>query len=313
MPLLQATTLVSGRTQPSSSTTPAGPEEPLSDKNFAALVEFIHETCGIKITPKKRTMLDGRLRRRMRSLGISNINDYCRFLFDERHHACNSEVVHFIDAITTNKTDFFREAGHFNFIEANVLPASAASGQRKIRVWSAACSTGAEAYTIAMILEEFRRNVRDLDYSILATDISTEVLDKAIVGCFPEAMIEPIPEALRRRYVLVSRDQTCREFRVVPSLRSKVAFTQLNLMDDNYPFDTDFDMIFCRNVLIYFERPTQAQVLTKLCRHLRHGGHLFLGHSESISGLNLALTPLATTIYQRTYAVNENKNKGARR
>lgn len=287
----------------------------LTDKNFNALVQFIHESCGIRITPKKRTMLDGRLRRRMRTLGISNINDYCRFLFDERKHACNSEVVHFIDAITTNKTDFFREAGHFKFIEDSVLPVLAASGKRRIKVWSAACSTGAEAYTIAMVLEEFRRSVRDLDYSILATDISTEVLDKAIAGCFPEAMIEPIPEELRRRYVMVSRDLNCHEFRIVPALRSKVSFTQLNLMDENYPFDTDFDMIFCRNVLIYFERPTQALVLTRLCHHLRYGGHLFLGHSESISGLNLALVPLATTIYQRAqiHAVNENKNKGTHR
>lgn len=291
-----------------SSALPVSKDEPLTDKNFADLVLFIQQSTGIKITLKKRSMLDGRLRRRMRVLGISNINDYCRYLFDEKNHACNSEVVHFTDAITTNKTDFFRENAHFTFIKDKILPVLVASGKRKIKVWSAACSTGAEAYTIAMVLDQFRHTVRDLDYSILGTDISTDVLDRAIAGCFPDTMLEPIPEALRRRYVMVSRNPDCREFRIIPELRSKVAFTQLNLMDDNYPFDADFDMVFCRNVLIYFERATQARVLTKLCRHLRHGGHLFLGHSESISGLNLALTPLAITIYQR--ASNENKNKG---
>jgi chemotaxis protein methyltransferase CheR len=275
------------------------PDEPLNDQNFWQLAQFIHNYCGIRITAKKRSMVDGRLRHRMRLLGINSINRYVSYLFDEDGHACNSEVVHFIDAITTNKTDFFREPNHFDFIEANILPALAEAGRRKIKTWSAASSTGAEAYTIAMVLEEFNRKAAGTDYCILATDICTEVLDKGLTGCYPDMMIAPIPEELRRRYVLVSRSPGSHEFRIVPALRSKVSFTQLNLMDANYPFDTDFDMIFCRNILIYFDRPTQIEVLGRLCRHLRPGGHLFLGHSETASGINLPLTQVATTIYQR--------------
>jgi chemotaxis protein methyltransferase CheR len=274
-------------------------DEQLSDQNFWQLAQFIHNYCGIRITAKKRSMVDGRLRHRMRQLGINSINRYVGYLFDEDGHACESEVVHFIDAITTNKTDFFREPNHFDYLEATILPALAEAGRRKIKTWSAASSTGAEAYTIAMVLEEFRRNVADVDYCILATDICTEVLDKGLAGCYPDMMIAPIPEELRRRYVMVSCSPSSHEFRIVPTLRSKVAFTQLNLMDASYPFDTDFDMIFCRNILIYFDRPTQIEVLGRLCRHLRPGGHLFLGHSETASGISLPLTQVATTIYQR--------------
>jgi chemotaxis protein methyltransferase CheR len=274
-------------------------DEALSDQNFWQLAQFIHDYCGIRITAKKRSMIDGRLRRRMRTLGIANINDYCGFLFDEEGHACNSEVVHFIDAITTNKTDFFREPAHFDYIEAQILPAYARAGKRKIKVWSAACSTGAEPYTLAMVLEDFQRTAPGIGYSILATDLCTEVLNKGLDGCYPEMMLAPIPEERRRRYVMIARSPGFHEFRIVPSLRSKVTFTQLNLMEESYPFDADFDMIFCRNILIYFDRPTQGKVLNNLCRHLRTGGFLFLGHSETVSGVSLPLAPVATTIYQR--------------
>ena len=276
----------------------ADSEEPLSARNFQRLCTLVHSYCGIRLTTKKQSMVDGRLRRRMRALNIANINDYCSFLFDDAHPGAQSELISFIDAITTNKTDFFREPSHFKFLEDRILPTLRKAGRRSIKVWSAASSTGAEAYTIAMVIDHFFRE-GGFDYSVLATDICTDVLAKGTTGLYPDGMIEPIPEEFRRRYVLVPTDPSRLEFRIAQRLRSKVSFEYLNLMDDRYPYGQDFDMIFLRNVLIYFERATQEEVLAKLCAHLRPGGFLFLGHSESLVGAKLPLTAVANTIFQR--------------
>ena len=155
------------------------PAEQLNDKNFRRLAEFIHGYSGIKMPANKRTMLEGRLRRRMRATRIGNVNDYCRYLFEDDGMA--AEVIHLIDAVTTNKTEFFREPAHFEFLKTRGLPALARTG-RPIKAWSAACSTGAEPYTLAMILEEHRRASRRQDYSILCTDLCTQVLGQAIGG-----------------------------------------------------------------------------------------------------------------------------------
>ena len=272
--------------------------EPLSVRNFGRLAEYIHAYSGIKMPAGKRTMLEGRLRRRMRVHGFAEVNDYCRFLFDEG--GLDGESVHLIDAVTTNKTDFFREPFHFDHLRDVVLPKLAASGRGRIKLWSAACSTGAEPYTLAMVLDDFCEGRRSLDYSILATDICTEVLDQAIAGRFPEAMIEPVSVEQRRRYVMTARDPRAREVRIAPALRSKVAFARLNLMDATYPADRDMDIVFCRNILIYFDKPTQAKVLTSLCDHLRPGGYLFLGHSESAAGVTLPVRQVANTVFQKS-------------
>jgi chemotaxis protein methyltransferase CheR len=295
-----------------SSTVAAEHDGPLTERNFKQLAAFVHSYCGITITAKKRTMVEGRLRRRMRALNITDLNDYCEFLFKDKRG--EEEIVNFIDAITTNKTDFFRENGHFDFIRSRILPRLADAGQRKLKVWSAASSTGAEAYTIAMVLDDFGRNAWEFDYTILATDICTDVLNKGLAGRYPITMIDPIPEEMRRRYVMLSRSPGCQEFRIVPALRQKVAFTQLNLMDTDYRLRTEFDMIFCRNILIYFDRPTQGAVLSRLCGHLREGGHMFLGHSETIAGIDLPLTPVATTVFERrAHGGRESQNKGTGR
>lgn len=269
----------------------------LSAKNFKRLAELIQGYSGIKMPSNKRTMLEGRLRRRMRVLGIYSLDAYCSHLFDE--DGLEAEIVHLIDAVTTNKTEFFREPAHFRFLEEKALPALARSGRKTIKVWSAACSTGAEPYTLAMVLEEHRRAHREQDYSILCTDLCTQVLAQAVAGVFSHAMIEPVDMELRRRYVLRSKDPRRGEVRIAPELRSRLAFARLNLMDERYPVDGDMDLIFCRNILIYFDKPTQAKVLSRLCDHLRPGGHLFLGHSESIVGIDLPVTQIANTVFQR--------------
>lgn len=271
--------------------------EQLSTRNFQRLAEFIQAYSGIKMPASKRTMLEGRLRRRMRAKRIDDVNDYCRYLFEE--DGLESEVIHLIDAVTTNKTEFFREPAHFDFLVNTGLPAIAATRKREIKVWSSACSTGAEPYTLAMILDEFCEDQRGVDYSILCTDICTEVLDQAIAGRFSEQMIEPVSMSRRQRYVMRAKDRSRPEVRIIPQLRSKLSFARLNLMDDAYPVDDDFDMIFCRNLLIYFDKPTQARVLQRLCGHLRSGGYLFLGHSESIVGIDLPVKQIANTVFQK--------------
>ncbi|WP_299013896.1 CheR family methyltransferase [uncultured Caulobacter sp.] len=269
----------------------------LSAKNFARLAAFIHDYSGIKMPGSKKTMLEGRLRRRMRTYGHTNLNDYCRFLFDDG--GLEAETVHLIDVVTTNKTEFFREPSHFDFLEKKGLPALTEGRRKPIRAWSAAASIGAEAYTLAMVLEDFVADRPGLDYSILATDICTDVLAKGVAGRYPEVMIEPVAMARRRQYLMQSKDRSLREVRIRPDLRSKVSFARLNLMDETYPVDRDLDIIFCRNILIYFDKLTQAKVLGRLCDHLVPGGYLFLGHSESIVGLDLPVRQVANTVFQK--------------
>jgi chemotaxis protein methyltransferase CheR len=275
--------------------------ERLRQSDFRRLAEFIQDYSGIKMPPSKITMLEGRLRHRVRDTGAANLVDYCRMLFER--DGLRTEAVHLIDAVTTNKTDFFREPEHFRILVQKVLPTMLADrhagGQAQVKLWSAACSTGAEAYTLAMVLADWRAQRRGLRISILGTDLSTEVLNVAQRAVYPEAMVAVVPPELRHRYLLRSRDRKRQLVRVVPELRAWAKFARMNLMDPEYPVDQDFDVIFCRNVLIYFDKPTQHAVLQRLCQHLRPGGYLFLGHSESLAGMDLPLHSVANTVLRR--------------
>lgn len=269
----------------------------LSPANFKRLAAFIHEYSGIKMPPAKKTMLEGRLRRRVREQGLASLDAYCDWLFSGEN--VEAELVHLFDAVTTNKTDFFREPTHFEFLTREALPTIADTGRREIRAWSAASSIGAEPYTMAMVMDDFCTRRRGLDYSIFASDLSSEVLGEALAGIYPKAMIAPVPEAMRRRYIRVSRDPGRATVRIAPSLRAKLTFARINLMDAHYPAPRDLDLIFCRNILIYFDKPTQAAVLQRLVQHLRPGGYLILGHSETIVGVDLPVRTAAGTVFQR--------------
>lgn len=273
----------------------------LRQADFRRLARFIQDYSGIKMPASKITMLEGRLRHRVRATGAADLTDYCAALFD--HDGLRSEAVHLIDAVTTNKTDFFREPEHFHILVQSALPTllaeRRAGDQTQVKLWSAASSTGAEAYTIAMVLADWRAQRPGLRVSILATDLSTEVLAVGQRAIYPEAMVNVVPPELRHRYLLRSRDRSRGMVRVVPELRAWVRFARLNLMDAEYPTERDIDVIFCRNVLIYFDKPTQHAVLERLCRHLRPGGFLFLGHSESLAGLQLPLRTVANTVFRR--------------
>jgi chemotaxis protein methyltransferase CheR len=270
--------------------------------DFARLAAFIEDYAGIKMPPSKTTMLEGRLHRRVRALDLANLDAYCRYLFEQ--DGLRAESVHLIDAVSTNKTDFFREPEQFRLLRARLLPAwrdgPDAARPGRLRAWSSACSTGAEPYTLAMVLAEFVRDHAGAPAEILATDISTDVLATARRGIYPQSMAEPIPPPLRARYLLRSRDRARGLVRMAPPLRAMVRFGRFNLMDAAYDLGGAFDLVFCRNVLIYFGRETQAAVLRRLCGQLRRGGALFLGHSESIGGLGLPLTPLGANVFQRT-------------
>ena len=274
----------------------------LSPQTFSRISQFISDELGFKMPPAKKTMLQGRLMKRMRKLKLQSYESYCNYLFSEegRQH----EMVHMLDAVTTNKTDFFREPRHFEFLTRQVLPELARSEgagvQRRLNVWSAGCSTGAEPYTLAMVLGEFSAAYAGFDYAILATDISTRVLSIAREAIYTETEAKPIPLALKKKYLLRSKDRTRQLVRIDPKLRKKVSFGRLNFMDAQYGIKTAMDMIFCRNVLIYFDHPTQQQVLSRLCRHLRPGGYLFSGHSETLNGFDLPLHQVDTTVYCRT-------------
>ncbi|HLO79064.1 MAG TPA: CheR family methyltransferase [Magnetospirillum sp.] len=271
----------------------------LCREDFGRLAEYIQGATGIRMPPGKKTMLEGRLRRRLRDLGMGGFSDYCRFLFDENGLA--DEAVHLIDAVTTNKTDFFREPDHFHYLAGHALPEMTARGwgvRRPLAVWSAAASIGAEAYSLAMLLADYARVQHGFDFSILATDICTEVLETGARGIYPEAMIEPVPQDMRRRYLRRSRDRSAATVRIAPELRAQVQFARLNLIEAPYGIDDRFEVIFCRNILIYFDRPTQQKVISQLCGHLRPGGYLFIGHSETLSGMALPLRQVATTVFQ---------------
>jgi chemotaxis protein methyltransferase CheR len=273
--------------------------DPLSEKDYALLAEMLSDFVGIRLPPTKRVMVEGRLRRRVRALGLPSLAEYCRLLAHDE--ILDSEFVHLVDAVTTNKTDFFRERQHFDFLRNDIVPTLLSSrrptGGHLLKLWSAASSNGAEAYSIAMLLADIAKTTGSFRYAILGTDISTEMLAQAIRAVYPQEMIEPVPPQMQLRYLMRPRSGRG-EVRIVPELRRLCRFIRLNLMDRQYPFDQDVDVIFLRNVLIYFDKPTQEAVVGRLISHLRTGGYLLLGHSESMIGTNMALRQVAPAVFQ---------------
>ena len=276
----------------------------LNNKHFAAIAQVIEGHVGIKLPPTKRTMVEGRLRKRVKALGFKDLSAYAVALFEPG--GLDQELVHLIDCVTTNKTDFFREPSHFEFLRDVAVPQllkAHGPAVASLKLWSAACSTGAEAYTMAMVLQDLVDMGRKLRFSILGTDISTEVLREARSAIYARDFVAPVPATMQQRYLMRARDPAQQRVRITPELRRQVQFQRLNLMDSSYPFDRDVDVILCRNVLIYFDKPTQAAVISRLSSHLRPGGYLMLGHSESMAGAGIdGLVQVAPTIYQSTAA-----------
>ncbi|SMH28948.1 CheR family methyltransferase [Azospirillum agricola] len=282
---------------------PPSSRDGLSPRDFGRLAVIIESHTGIRMPPTKRTMVEGRLRRRLRTLGLPDMNAYCRHVLDGG--GLDGELVSLIDAVTTNKTDFFREIDHFRYLMGTAIPALSRlphhpGRDRPLKIWSAACSTGAEPYTVAMLLLEQARAGMPIRHEIVATDICTEALDTARMGIYPADMARMVPEPFASRYLMRSRDPEDATVRLVPPVRQSVRFGRLNMMDPAYPVSTDMDVIFFRNILIYFDKATQKKVLEKLCGHLRPGGCLFIGHSETITNMDLPLKQAGSAIFIRS-------------
>ena len=268
----------------------------LTQRDFQRLSTFIYQKLGIKISDSKRTMLQGRLGKRLRALKLSCIEDYCEYLFSPEGECM--EYVHLFDVVTTNKTDFFREIGHFDYLTSQVLPFWQPTHGHRFRIWSAGCSTGEEPYTMAMVLDDYARSRPGFDFEIVATDISTRVLDHARTAVYHKDRIAPVAEPLRKRYLLKHREPGNELVRISPQLRKKVRFGRLNFMDSSFQLSDKMDVIFCRNVIIYFDKMTQEKLVGKFCHHLKNDGHLFLGHSESLHGFSVPLHQVAPTVYR---------------
>jgi chemotaxis protein methyltransferase CheR len=278
-------------------------DDHLSTVDFTRIANLISSEVGIKLPPAKRLMVEGRLRKRVRALNLTSFDDYCDYLF--RRDGLGQERTYLINAVTTNKTDFFREPEHFALLEQTLVPELIAlrRGERNplLKVWSAASSTGAEAYTLAMVLSDLAANRRDFRFAILGTDISTAVLAQGRRAVYPAEMVAPVPPEKQARYVMHARKPGVRpEVRMAPEIRRTVRFAHLNLMASSYPFDRDVDVIFLRNVLIYFDKRDQESVIGRLIEHLRPGGYLALGHSESMVGTTISMRQVAPAVFQKT-------------
>ncbi len=272
----------------------------MTGKDFKRLRDFIESRSGIKLAESKKDMLEGRIRKRLRYFGMHSFAEYCRYIFSPEGMA--HELEHMINAVTTNKTDFFRESWHFEYLIKTALPELI--GEQKLinktfYFWSAGCSTGEEPYTLAIFLNELAENCPGFRYSILATDICTEALEKAEAAIYDEENIKPIPLALRKKYLLRGKDHSSNLVRIVPEVRERVEFRRINLMDNDFGINDPVDVIFCRNVIIYFEKSTQEKVVGKFCQHLIPGGYLFMGHSETLNNLNVPLAYASATVYRK--------------
>ena len=275
--------------------------EAMSDKIFCRFSAFVQSELGIKMPPAKKTMLQSRLAKRLRALGIQSFDEYYEYVFSPA--GIKNELPNMVDLVTTNKTDFFREPRHFEYLVEKALPELINSARRgldkKYNFWSSACSTGEEPYTMAMVLNEFAGHWPGFQYAILGTDISTKVLKQAALGIYEEDRVAPVPLAFKKKYLLRSKDRTKGAVRIAPELRAAVSFQWINFLQNDYRIRQTMDVIFCRNVIIYFDRPTQELVLNRLCKHLMPGGYIFMGHSETLNGLQVPLVQAAPTIYRK--------------
>lgn len=274
----------------------------LSDRDFNRMSEFIHFNWGLKMPDAKRLMLESRLAKRLRDLNLDSFEAYCEYLFSPRGMETEPGIM--IDVLTTNETSFFREPTSLEHLMERVLPEWAQSrqnsGARKLRVWSAGCSSGEEPYTLAMLCSEFAAKHPGLnfDYSLLATDISAKVLKQALAAIYKQERVAKIPLEMKNKYLLKSRDASHHQVRIVPELRARVTFRRVNLMD-GFRCDKPMDIIFCRNVIIYFDQETQHRLLTRLCDQLRPEGYLFTGHAETLGGMSLPLEPVIPMVYRK--------------
>lgn len=268
-----------------------------TDRDFNYFRRLIKEHAGIELSDAKRDMVYGRLTKRLRALDMTVFKDYCNYLEDPSN---DEEFTNFINSLTTNLTSFFREQHHFDYLKNTLFPEIAKKNyqSRKIRIWSAGCSTGEEPYSIAITVKEFFPESAGWDVKILATDLDTNVIETAANGVYKNERVEGLPKNMLQRWF--HKGKGSKEGLVVVSseLKELIYFKQLNLMGD-WPMKGQFDLIFCRNVVIYFNKDTQKTLVGRYADNMIDNGHLFLGHSESLYKVSDRFKLIGNTIYQR--------------
>lgn len=266
------------------------------DEDFAFLRAMVKEQTGINLSEAKRELVYSRLSRRLRQMHLSGFGEYCALL----QQGDAEELVRMVNALTTNLTAFFREQHHFDYLREQLLPEliQRDAGRRRLRIWSAGCSTGQEPYSIAMVLAETLPGIDNWDARILATDLDTDVLEVGRQGVYPEDRVEQFERARLKCWFQRGRDSHAGKVRVVSELKRLITFRQLNLIQ-KWPIRGPFDMIFCRNTLIYFDKETQRDLVARFADLLAPTGCLFLGHSESLHNVSDAFRLVGNTIYRK--------------
>jgi chemotaxis protein methyltransferase CheR len=271
----------------------------LTEKLFQNYSRLVYEKSGICLRDEKKALLQARLNKRLRATGFASYDEYFKFITAPENAR---ELTHFIDCISTNLTYFFREPQHFDFLDQvlpDLLERRRKSRDFRLRVWSAGCSTGEEPYSLAMCVLEHLQDPTRWDFRVLATDISTRVLETAFKGVYSKDKVEKVPPKLRHQYFRkVAGKNGEQDYEVDDKLKKLVAFRRLNLQQE-YPFKGPFDFIFCRNVMIYFDKQTQERLIVKMSAYMSAGGYLFVGHSESLTGLAHPLTYVRPAVYRK--------------
>jgi chemotaxis protein methyltransferase CheR len=274
----------------------------LTDKEFELFKHLIYQQVGITLDIPKKPLLVSRLGKRLRDLHLPSYQAYYDCVSRE---GGEEELMKLLDLVSTNKTDFFREPVHFDFLRNQVLPELQTT--KTLRIWSSASSSGEEPYSIAMTLFDAIADISRWDIKILASDISTRVLAQASSGIYEEERVSQLSKDLVQRHFLRGKGPQTGKLQVRRQVACLVAFRRINLMDQTYPIRSSLDLIFCRNVMIYFDRLTQAKLMEKFFRYLRPGGYLFIGHSESLQWISHQFTYLRPTIYQKPVSVISEK------
>lgn len=269
----------------------------ISDLDHQRVADFMHSEVGIQLPKHKRKLIETRLRKRIILNNLVGIKDYLDYVFSPQG---SEERTAMIDTLTTNKTDFFREVEHFERLNSLVHSGQFGNFAERgaLQIWSAACSAGQEPYSLAMVLSRLQQQVRGLQFGIWATDICTEVIQTARRGIYSDTQITGIPEDYRKDYLLKSENKVNRRYKVSSQVRQTVRFDLLNLKQGRYPKTASMDVIFCRNVLIYFSAHDRNLVITRLAHCLKPGGILVLGHSESLTPeAKVFFTPIGPTMH----------------
>ena len=270
----------------------------ISDEEFVKISDLVYDKFGINLTDKKKSLVVGRLNKLIKSLGLKTFDEYYQTIINDK---TNASLLSLIDRISTNHTFFYREKDHFEYMRDKVLPELtskiAKEKEKALRIWCAGSATGEEPYTIAMIVNEFfGYEINEWDVGILATDISITALEIAERGIYYLDRIKELPLSYKNKYL---KKNNAEDFAVIDKIKEMILFKRLNLMNDNFPFKGKFDIIFCRNVMIYFDKETRERLVNKFYKYMSEGGYLFVGHSESLDRKVTPFSYLQPAVYKK--------------